>query len=215
MLTDSQAIEFLSSKKSFKQFQEFALSDPFVSKIDVIAYFRKKEVWVSLTDGTALHFMFYHDVISHGLSLISIKEFHQHSTTNEFGILVPSRKQQYEYLVLQVQFNGVPMADRFRNIFSGLDDLSRRELFQHIQPKYDLVLSVIEELYEPLGQFRYRMMVGLRHERRNSLLGLAIRVISQGIFNLFRLFTPKTRVLIPDPGQQQQQTVSAPKLRTY
>ena len=203
MLTDLQVIELLAGKKSFQKFKSFSLSHPLLSKLDVISHFRKKEVWAHFIDGTALHLMFYHEMISHGMSLISVKDFQKHASVNEFGMLVPLRKHQFEFLVLQVQFEGSPLQDKFRTLFSGLDELGRRELFQHIQPKYDLVLSVIEELFDPLGQTRYKMMVGLRHERRNSLLALAIRVISHGVFNLFKLFTPRTSAFVPDPGQQK------------
>jgi hypothetical protein len=213
LLSDIQVIELLSTRKSFKLFREFALSHPLVSKVDVTVSFRKKEVWIELNDGTALHFMFYHELIFHSISLISVKEFISKATVNEFGMLALPIPYQFDYLALNVQFTNVPMADRFRNFFSGMDQPSRASVFSFMQPRYDLVMNVIEDLYEPGGHIKYKMMVGLRHAGRNSLLRLAVRLIQQGIFGMLRIFTPRTNSLIPDPGQQQKGDSASPSFK--
>jgi hypothetical protein len=213
LLSDIQVIEILSTKKSFKLFREFALSHPLVSKLDVTSSFRKKEVWIELNDGTALHFMFYHELVYHSMSLISVKEFIKAATVNEFGMLSLPLPYQFDYLALRVQFTSESMADRFRNYFSALEQSSRAIVFSFMQPRYDLVMNVIEDLYEPAGHIKYKMMVGLRHSGRNSLLRLAVRVIQQGIFSILHVFTPRTNSLIPDPGQQQKGDATSPALK--
>lgn len=213
MLSDLQVIELLATKKSFKAFRDFALAHPLVSKIDIITRFRRKEVWLELTNGTELHFMFYHDVITQSLSLINVKEFLAAATVNEFGMLTLPNPYQYEYLTVTVQFTGMPLADRYKNYFSALDGDARRALFTHMQSRYDLVMSVIEDLYEPNGKVKYSMMVGLRHAGRNSLLMLMFRIIKMGVFGFLRIFTPRSNTLIPDPGQQKHDHTEAPSMR--
>jgi hypothetical protein len=208
LLSDIQVIEILATRKSFKLFRDFALSNLLVSKVDVTPSFRKKEVWVELNDGTALHFMFYHELIYHSMSLISVKEFIKVAAVNEFGMLTLPVPYQFDYLALNVQFTNIPMADRFRNFFSSLDQPSRTMVFAFMQPRYDLVMNVIEDLYQPAGHLKYKMMVGLRHAGRNSLLRLAVRLIQQGIFGILHIFTPRTNSLIPDPGQQKGDAAS-------
>ncbi|HEX5001180.1 MAG TPA: hypothetical protein VFW78_01685 [Bacteroidia bacterium] len=208
LLSDTSVIEVLSSKKSFHDFTEFALSDPLISKLDVIKHFLKKEVWIELTDGSALHFMFIHQPVAQGLSLLNTKDFYETAETNEFGMLVPHYTRQFEYHVIKVQFTGEPMADRFRALIKNMDSAARQQVFNHIQPKFNLVISVLEELFEPLSRIKYNMVVSLRHSKRNSLFMLTLRLIRMGIFKLLRFFAPKSKTFVPDPGQQHHKKAS-------
>jgi len=208
LLSDTSVIELLSSKKSFQDFTEFALTDPVVSKLDVIKHFLKKEVWVELTDGSELHFMFIHQPVAQGLSLISTKDFYETSEINEFGMLVPHFTRQFEYHVIKVQFTTEPMAERFRAQIKNMDAVARQQVFNHIQPKYNLVISILEELFEPLSRIKYNMIVSLRHSKGNSLFMLALRLMRMSIFKLIRFFAPKSSSFVPDPGQQQHKKAS-------
>lgn len=191
LLSDISTIDLLADKKSTTDFINYCESHPLVNEIRVIPQYRKTEIIVEMHDKSELRFMLIRSMIRKALSCLPVEDISKEATVNEFNMLVASHHHHYEYLLLSCQFASMPFADRYKNYFSAFDFEKRTQIFRYIQPRYDLIINNLEELYQPKANTLLRIMVGLRKDRKNSLLKMVFRVVEYGIFNLIKSFTKK------------------------
>jgi hypothetical protein len=197
MLTGISSIELLADKSVQHAFLNFCLQHPLVKDLTIIPKFRRTEIIVELEDRSELKFNLIRSVIRRSLNCLDIAEIKKEAFVNEFGMLVASAKHQFNYLVLVNQYAQHPMPDRFKNYFSAFDKNVRTTIFRYVQPKYDLVLNTLDELYKPSTSYLLKINSGLRLQKTNSLFKMILRVVEYTIFNAAGSITKKPKHLSP------------------
>ncbi len=197
LLNDITSIDLLADKKAIADFVQFCSINSLVKEITIIPQFRKTEIIVELIDRSQLKFHLIVSMVRKALWCLPIADIRKESFVNEFNMLVPSNSHHFEYLLLQYQFAGSPFQDRYKNYFSSFDFTNRTEVFRYIQPRFDLVINNLDELYKPKASTLLKIMVSLRKNKENSLLKMIVRTIEYGFFNLFGVVTKKITHLHP------------------
>jgi len=200
LVADISSIDLLADKKATAAFINFCECHSMVSEIRISPEFRRTEIIVKFTDSTELRFMLLRDMIRKAFSCMHFDEVRRDALTNDHGMRVASNSHHFEYLFLMCQFAQISMPDRYRNYFGSFDFETRTTIFRYIQPRYDLVINTLDELYQPKGSTQLKMMMGLRRDKMNSLFKMFLRVVEYGIFTFLRNFTKKVIVKTHTPG---------------
>jgi hypothetical protein len=201
LLSDISSIDLLADKKSTSDFISYCESHPLVNEIRIVPQYKKTEIILEFKDNSELRFCLIRKMIRKALSCLTIEKIRKEGYVNEFNMLVASHHHHYEYILLVCQFAGMPFPDRYRNYFSAFNFENRTQIFRYIQPRYDLVINNLEELYQPKSNTVLHIMVGLRKEKYNSLFRMFLRLIEYGLFNLTSFLLKKTIHVSPSGGQ--------------
>lgn len=194
LLTDISSIDLLADKNSHAAFITFCETHPLVLRIREFPEFMRSKFVVELNDGSELNFTLIRSMIRKTLLCLNVGEVRKEASVNHFGMLVASNHHHFDYLILNYQFAGVPVPDRYKHHFSTFDFVQRTEIFKYMQSRYHLVFNTLEDLYKPARKTVLTLMVGLRSEPKNTLLQMFFRSAGIGLFNLFGAFTRKMRV---------------------
>lgn len=189
------SVDLLVSKKGKESFIDYCLKHPLVNEVILTPRFMRTKLMISFKDGSQLNFKLIRSMVRKSLECLQTSEIVKSSSVNDFGMLVPSNEHHYEYVFLKYQFSESAFPDKFQKYFSSLDVKGRTDIFRYIQPKYNLVFNVIEDLYVPKGGVLLKIMIGLRHMNSNTLMKMAFRFFQQGMWNLLHLFSPKSIIL--------------------
>jgi hypothetical protein len=190
------SIDLLTDKKGVSQFIEYCKSHFLVNEIIILPKFYRTKIQISFIDGSQLNFKLVRKMIKKGLDCIPITDILKHATVNNFGMLIPACHHHFEYLLIKYQFAESAFPDKFQKYFSSLDVNNRTAIFRYIQPKYNLVFNVIEDLYIHKGGVLLKIMVGLRHKKNNSLLKMAFRISQLTLWKISHIFL-SSMVVIP------------------
>ncbi|MBL0340760.1 MAG: hypothetical protein IPP71_07490 [Bacteroidetes bacterium] len=197
LLNDITSIDLLADKKATSDFVAFCETHPLVIEIHIHPMFGKTEVVVELVDRSEIKFHLIRSMVRKALYCLPVSSIRKDAFVNEFHMLVASHAHHFEYLFLNCQFAGMPLPDRYKNYYSGFDFASRTSIFRYIQPRYDLVINNLDDLYQPKAGIVLSIMVALRKEKENSLFKMMLRTLEYGFFNLFGFITKKVSHLHP------------------
>lgn len=206
LLNDITSIDLLADKKATSDFIAYCATHPMVKEITVAPKFRKTEVIVELIDRSELKFHLIRSMVRKALTCLPAEDIRKDSFVNEFNMLVASSPHHFEYLLLKCQFSGVPFQDRYINHFSGFDFANRTLVFRYIQPRFDLVINNLDELYQPKAGTLLKIMVAERKLKANSLLKMVSRTFEYVIFNLLGFTTKKITHVSPSAGTSKVET---------
>jgi hypothetical protein len=196
--TDLSSIDLLADKNASTAFLKFCQRHPLVTKIKIFPQFRRKKVQLTFKDGSELNLKLIRNMVKKSLLCLPVSDIISSSMVNDYGMLVPSHPHHYEYLLLKNQFVGLAFPDRYQKYFSAMDFNTRTAIFRHIQPKYNLVLNTIEELYKPKASTRLKLMIGLRRLKVNTLSKMFIRAMEFFLFTFVRKFSKDAYTLSVD-----------------
>ena len=146
------------------------------------------------------------NMVKKSLICLPVSDIISKSLLNDYGMLVPSHYHHYEYILLKYQFVGLEFPDRYQKYFSAMDFKTRTEIFRYIQPKYNLVLNIIEDLYKPKATTRLKLMIGLRKLRGNSLVKMFFRAFEFMILTILRWIYRGEHILNPDQINPHKKT---------
>ena len=204
LLNDISTIDMLADENSTLDFINYCTSHKHVNTISIIPQYRKTEITIEFKDRSELKFYLLKSMIRKALACLPIDDIRKESYVNEFNMLVSAPHHHYEYVFLSCQFAGMPFAERYKTYFSAFDFENRTKIFRYIQPRYDLVINNLEELYTPKASTLLKIMVGLRKDKRNSLFRMFLRVIEYGFFNLAGIMTKKVVQVFPSSGDSTE-----------
>jgi len=207
LLTDIESIDILAESVVKEKALKFITNHPLVSKVTTIPFFKMTEVWVEFHDHTAIRFRLIRSLIRKGMRCLSPKYIRESTTTNSFGMLVPSESVHFEYLVLATQFNKINLADRYRNHFTSLGFEDRSKIFGHIHSQFSLVIHVLDDLYEYSPGILFKLVLALRKRKCNSLFRILLRLIELTYFNISK------RLFIKEQVYQTKNTVAQAKAK--
>ncbi len=213
LLNDISTIDLLVDKNSTADFISYCESHPLVKELRILPQYRKTEIIVEFQDRSELRFNLIRSMIRKALTCLPLQDIRSQAFVNEHNMLVAAKHHHFEYLMLNYQFAGNAFADRYRNYFSTFNFESRTQVFRYIQPRFDLVINNLDELYQPKSGTVLKIMVGLRKEKSNSLFKMLLRLIEYSFFNIFGFITKKVLHVKPSggksihtPGQSRNKT---------
>lgn len=193
--TDMPSVDLLTNKKGTSALIDYCQSHKLVNQVILTPRFMRTKLQITFNDGSQLHIKIIRKMIRKSLDCLPVDDIVKASKVNDFGMLIPSDRHHFEFILLKYQFSESAFPDKYQKYFSSLDISSRTEIFRYIQPKYNLVFNVIEDLYVPKGGVLLKIMIGLRHLPNNTLLKMALRILHQGFWNLSNLFSQRSIVL--------------------
>jgi len=219
LLTDISSITLLVDKRGYADFVDYCKKNPLVREIVIHPHYRRATAIISFRDGSELNFTLLRHMVRKTINCLDIEDIRQNAFTNEFGMLVPAAEHHYEFMILNCQFSKYVLADRYRNYFAGFDFNTRATIFKYIQTRFNLIFNTLEDLYEPKPNMLLSIVIGLRADRKNSLLRMFLRSIEQLLFNIFGLITKRTirieskRRNSPEHSSSNQQRAAGQSLR--
>ncbi len=195
LIADLWSLDLLADRKATQEFIHFCEGHAMVKELRISREFRRTEIIVKFLDTTEMRFILLRGMIRKAFSCLHVDEIRATAFVNEFGMNVAAHEHHFDYIFLSCQFAQISFPDRYKNYFSSFDFDTRTKVFRYIQPRYDLVINTLDELYTPKGSTQLKIMVGLRRDPMNSLFKMILRVVEYGFFKFFRLFRKRVTVI--------------------
>jgi hypothetical protein len=186
--SDLPSIDLLTDTKGVKTFIEYSKSHSLTNELVLKPCHYHSEILVSFKDGSQLNFYLLNKFVNKSLDCLPVKDVFRNALVNDFGMLVPACSHHFEYILNKYQFDKTEFPDKFQKYFSALDASDRTSVFRYIQPKYNLVFNVIEDLYIPKGGVLLKLTIGLRRLSTNTLPRMAYRALILGFWKVSHLF---------------------------
>jgi|SRR5688572_4756422 len=185
LLTDTTSIELLASKSVYEKFIAYCKSHPLVLEIIIYPQFKRKKILVEFQDGSELCFTLVKAMLRRTIVLQDATAIRKKAFVNEFGLFVPAHEHHFEYQILKCQFDKTIPSDRFQNYASTFSVQLRSTIFKYIQEHYNPVFNTLEDLFTPKPNMLLTIIIGLRGEKKNTLLRMFLRSFELGVYKMF------------------------------
>jgi hypothetical protein len=201
--TNLTSIDLLSTAGKGSEIINYCLSYAGTQQVRVTNEFYRMRVEIEFTDASEVKFFILSNIFRKGLKALPVDEFISHSTLNEYGMLVPSPLQHFEYILIKYQFAGIEFPDRYQKYFTAMPPAMRAGIFRYLQEKYHFIFNSIEDLYKPKATTRLKIMIGLRGRSENSLIKMFFRTIAYFMFRFSGMFFKRQKSLLATAANKE------------